>query len=219
MNYKYIILDFGNVLAKPITGDWFITPKFLELIDMNLIDKNKLVESIVRNNDIVSRRMLREDDEYHHFYEFYLTLLCELNYPKYSEDIVHEIAYNFAYESDKYTFYEGVREELSELRKKYRLIMLTDNWPCVEKILNDNKLTKYFEKVYISSYYEARKKDGIFFEYPIKDFKIKPHEALFIDDYEVNLDKAVEYNLDVLLMDREDEVTDSKYTKIKNLKI
>ena len=60
MNYKYIILDFGNVLAKPITGDWFITPKFLELIDMNLIDKNKLVESIVRNNDIVSRRMLRK---------------------------------------------------------------------------------------------------------------------------------------------------------------
>lgn len=100
---------------------------------MNLIDKNKLVESIVRNNDIVSRRMLREDDEYHHFYEFYLTLLREVNYPKYSEDIVHEIAYNFAYESDKYTFYEGVREELSELRKKYRLIMLTDNWPCVEK--------------------------------------------------------------------------------------
>ena len=34
MNYKYIILDFGKVLAGPTTGEWFITPKFKELVDM-----------------------------------------------------------------------------------------------------------------------------------------------------------------------------------------
>ena len=39
---KYIILDFGKVLAYPTTGNWDITPKFLELIDINKIDMNKL---------------------------------------------------------------------------------------------------------------------------------------------------------------------------------
>ena len=33
MKYKYIILDFGKVLAGPTTGDWFITPKFEKVID------------------------------------------------------------------------------------------------------------------------------------------------------------------------------------------
>lgn len=32
---KYIILDFGGVLVYPPTGNWTITPKFLELIDKN----------------------------------------------------------------------------------------------------------------------------------------------------------------------------------------
>ena len=41
MNYKYTILDFGKVIVKPTTGNWDITPKFLELIDINKIDVDK----------------------------------------------------------------------------------------------------------------------------------------------------------------------------------
>ena len=36
MKYKYIILDFGNVIVTPTTGDWHMTPKFKELIDVNI---------------------------------------------------------------------------------------------------------------------------------------------------------------------------------------
>ena len=28
MKAKYLILDFGKVLAYPVTGDWFIIPSF-----------------------------------------------------------------------------------------------------------------------------------------------------------------------------------------------
>ena len=103
------------------------------------------------------------------------------------------------------------------IRDRYKLILLTDNWPCVEKILDDKKLTKYFEKVYISSYYGTQKRDGIFFDYVVDDFNIKPHEALFIDDNEVNLERAEEKGIDVLLMDRDNEATNSKYKKICSL--
>lgn len=30
---KYIILDFGLVLGKPKTGEWFITPNFFEILE------------------------------------------------------------------------------------------------------------------------------------------------------------------------------------------
>ena len=217
MKYKYVILDFGKVLAGPTTGDWFITPKFEEVIDMSLIDRKSLNEEFNKFNDIIGRKMLTQEEEYNSFFELYSLVLQEINYPKYNDDVVHEIAYNFTYESDKYTFYDYIKEELDGLRKKYKLILLTDNWPCVEKILDDKKLTKYFEKVYISSYYGTQKKDGIFFDYVVDDFNIKPHEALFIDDNEVNLEKAEEKGIDVLLMDRDNEVTNSKYKKICSL--
>ena len=217
MKYKYVILDFGKVLAGPITGDWFITPKFEEVIDMSLIDRNALNDEFNKFNDIIGRKMMTQEEEYNSFFELYSLVLQEINYPKYSDDVVHEIAYNFTYESDKYTFYDDIKEELDGLRKKYKLILLTDNWPCVEKILDDKKLTKYFEKVYISSYYGTQKKDGIFFDYVVDDFNIKPHEALFIDDNEVNLMRAEEKGIDVLLMDRDNEATNSKYKKICSL--
>lgn len=217
MKYKYVILDFGKVLAGPATGDWFITPKFEEVIDMSLIDRDSLNEEFSKFNEIIGRKMLTQEEEYNNFFELYSLVLQEVNYPKYSDDIVHEIAYNFTYESDKYTFYDGIKDELERLKKKYKLILLTDNWPCVEKILDDNKLTKYFEKVYISSYYGTQKKDGIFFDYVVDDFDIKPHEALFIDDNEVNLERAEERKIDVLLMDRNKEMKSSKYEKINNL--
>ena len=42
MKKKYLILDFGKVLAGPTTGHWFITPKFLELVDMNYVNDLEL---------------------------------------------------------------------------------------------------------------------------------------------------------------------------------
>ena len=147
MKYKYVILDFGKVLAGPTTGDWFITPKFEEVVDMSLIDRKALNAEFNKFNEIIGRKMMTQEEEYNSFFELYSLVLQEINYPKYNDDVVHEIAYNFTYESDKYTFYDYIKEELDGLRKKYKLILLTDNWPCVEKILDDKKLTKYFEKV------------------------------------------------------------------------
>ena len=95
--------------------------------------------------------------------------------------------------------------------------MLTDNWPCVIPYLKDNNLYDYFDKVYISSVYQALKRDGKFFDYLISDYNIKPGEALFIDDTESLLDVGKEKGLDVLLMDRLNTVSESKYKIIHNL--
>lgn len=217
MDYKYIILDFGKVLAGPTTGEWYITPKFKEIIDMNLINLDKLNEAFKKNTSIISRKMITEKEEYEEFFEFYSTVLKEVDYEKYNDELAHQIAYNFTYESDKYTFYKDIEKEIKMLSKKYKLIMLTDNWPCIERIMNEKRLSKYFEKIYVSSHYATIKNEGTFFDYMIKDYNIKENEALFIDDNEENLRVAKEKGLDVLLMDRSFEVKNSKYKIIHNL--
>ncbi len=214
---KYIILDFGKVLAYPTTGEWFITPLFLKLINMDSINKEQLLNVMNKYNFIVSRNAKTLEDEYNIFYDFYKNVLNAINYQT-SEDIIKKLANSITYEDDKYGFYNDIYEELDKLSKKYTLLLLSDNWPCAIRIMRDKKIDKYFKKVYISSIYGTQKKDGNFFDYPINDFNIKKGEAIFIDDNEQLLDVAVTKGLDVILMDRDNNVKNSKYKVIRKLK-
>lgn len=215
MDYKYLILDFGKVIAAPSTGHWDVTPKFLELIDINLIDRNEFEKIRRVYGDILSEKVITLDEEYEMFYKFYYSILREFNIP---EGIIQKIAYDRTYNYDKYRLYTGVKEELEFLKSKYKLLMLTDNWPCVTDYLKMNNILDFFDSVYISSVYGVEKKDGVFFDYPINDYNINPGEALFIDDCEANLDIARTKDLSVNLMDREKVVRKSKYNIIHNLR-
>ena len=217
MKYKYLILDFGNVLVTPTTGDWDMTPKFLELLDINKIDQDIYKEARKKYSHILSEHITTLDEEYNMFLRFYDSILTEIKYPKYNKKIAEKIAYDRTYKNDKYQICNNVFDELTILKDKYRLLLLTDNWPCVIPYLKDYNLYDFFEKIYVSSVYGVEKKDKVFFDYPIKDFNIKPNEALFIDDNELNLDIAKEKGFDVLLMDRSKKIDKSKYKIINDL--
>ena len=148
------------------------------------------------------------------FIRFYEPILNEFGY---SKDIAEKIAYDRTYNFDKYTLYDNIHDELKTLKEKYKLILLTDNWPCVIEYLKEYNLYDYFDNIYISSIYGVEKKDKILFNYPINELNIKQGEALFIDDNESNLDVAKEKGFDVMLMDRENKIKDSKYKIINNL--
>lgn len=216
---KYIILDFGRVLAYPPTGYWQITPKFLKLIDISKIDTEQLKNAIKKYNSIISCDLNIKtcDEEYEHKLEFYEKVLQECNINNYL-NLAKEIAYNFVYEFDKYELYDDVKETLKDLSENYKLILLSDNWPSVIEYMKQEKIYDYFEKIYVSSIYGQQKKDGLFFDNPINDFNIKQGEAIFIDDNEKLLNIAVTKGLDVRLMDRENKVIESKYQIINSLK-
>ena len=214
MNYKYSALDFGKVVAAPTTWSWDITPKFLELIDINKINIDIFKELRKQYGSILSEMVTTLDEEYNMFIRFYEPILKEFGY---SRDIAEKIAYDRTYNFDKYTLYENIHNELKKLKEKYKLILLTDNWPCVIDYLKEYNLYDFFDNIYISSMYGVEKKDKILFDYPINELNLKQGEALFIDDNESNLDIAKEKNFDVMLMDRENKINDSKYKIINNL--
>lgn len=215
---KYIILDFGRVLAYPPTGYWQITPKFLKLVDISKINAEQLKGAIKKYNNIISCDLYIKDceEEYNHMLEFYEKVLQECNINDY-QNIAKEIAYNFVYEFDKYKLYDDVKKELYNLSKNYKLILLSDNWPSVIEYMKENKIYDYFEKIYVSSIYGQQKKDELFFDNPIKDLNIKQGESIFIDDNERLLEIAHKKGLEVRLMDRENKIRDSKFSIIHKL--
>ena len=73
-----------------------------------------------------------------------------------------------------------------------------------------------FDKVYVSSICETSKNEEKFFDMVINDYNIKENEALFIDDFEDNLNIGLRKKLNVIMLDRENK-KESKYKKISNL--
>lgn len=215
--YKYIVLDFGNVVAVSPWRNWDITPKFVELLDINKLDMKKYLEIKKKYRHLLSEKIISLDEEYDMFTRYYDGILSELGCPGYTKEIGQAIAYDRTYNNGKYELCKNVEEELKLLKEKYTLIMLTDNWPCVFDYLKDTNLDQYFDRIYVSSIYGSIKEEGTFFDYPINDYDIKKGEALFVDDHESNLDVAVEKGFDVLLMDRDNKVSDSKYEIIHDL--
>ena len=216
---KYLILDMGNVLVYSATGSWLITPTFLENIDKEKINVKRLKELVKNGSSILDEKAETLEEEYIIIKKFYQELFKKIDYDiskENLENIVKDFVYN---ENDnKYFLYEDVREELKRLSNKYTILMLSDNWPCGIEFLKKYDIFKYFTKVYISSSYGIKKCEKVLFDYPIKEFNIKNNEAFFIDDKEDLLDIAVEKGLDVILMDREKCVNNSKYRVINSLK-
>lgn len=214
MKYKYVILDFGKVIAGPTTGNWDITPKFLELIDIKKINMQKFKLLRKKYEKVLSEKVRTLEEEFNMFYRFYNDILSEMGF---DSSVAKKIAYDRTYNSNKYFLYDGIYKELDFLKEKYILILLTDNWPCVYEYLKEQGLSNYFDKIYVSSIYGVEKKDKLFFYYPIAEFDIKPGEALFIDDNELNLKIGKEMGFEVLLMDRDNEVNDCQFRVINNL--
>ncbi len=217
MKEKYLILDFGKVIAGPTTGSWLLTKKFYELIDMTKFNIDKFDFACNSYGSILSLKITTLEEEYAMLQDFYKYILVACDYTNIDMDVVAKIAYDRVYKNDKYTLYDGVYEELTMLKEKYTLIMLTDNLPSVIPYLKTYNLYKFFTKVYVSSVYGLEKRNGAFFDFPIKDFNISVGEAIFVDDNEKLLDIAVQKGLDVRLMDRNKSVDKSKYKIINNL--
>ena len=221
MKYKYIVLDFGRVLAVPPTGNWYQTPKFLELVDISKVDNTLLNDVFSKNREKHlkdNQKIVTLDEEYEMFKKFYYSVLSEINYDGDIKKLSDKIAYDRTYNTSKYKLCDNLYDELNILKEKYTLIMLTDNFPCIIPFLKEMNLDNYFNKVYVSSIYGLSKKDLLFFENVINDYNIKPGETLFIDDNESNLDNAKKVGFDCMLMDRNNNKKESKYKIINDLK-
>ena len=213
---KYIVFDFGKVLGYPTSGNWFITNKFLEEINIKNLDISLVTQAINHNKGLVKDdfSIQNMEEEFVMFRRFYSSVLHILGIvdEKLSEELAHDRVYNF----ENYTLYDDVKTNLERLSKEYKLIMLTDNWPSIIDYLKEKEIYDYFDKVYVSSIYETKKEGGLFFDIMIRDYDMKEKEAMFIDDSEKLLDIASSKGLEVTMMDR-DNNKESKYNRITNI--
>lgn len=207
MNIKGILIDSGRVLNGPITGHWFITPNFFTKVDKktykHLAKKTRRAFSLA--GEYVSKQNLikTEDEEYFHFkkfYEIFFENVPELNIA--SKDIEF-IAKDLVYNYDKYKFYDDVYKSIPVLKNSYKLAVVSDAWPSLEKVFIKADFRDYFESFVVSSILGITKPNPLMYETALNELNILPEEAIFIDDSVKNCDGAKQLGIKTYLICRE----------------
>ena len=213
---QYVFLDFGKVICYPATGEWFITPYLEKFIKDKKLNRQDILDSISLFGNILDRKYDSMEDEVVMFHDFYKGIFEHLNYDV-SEDELDYIANDITFSTTKYKVFDGIREELERLSKRYKLLLLTDNWPCGEYLMHIWGLNEFFQKMYISSYYGVKKDNKKFFKIPMKEFNLKKENIIFVDDGDVPLETAMSLGIKVYKMDRFNNIKEDKYDVIHSL--
>lgn len=185
---------------------------------MDKIDNEKLKDNIKKYQYLIdcSMNIKTLEEEFTAMKIFYGNVLENI-YFDYSDKLVDEISQNRVYGYDKYELFDDVYDELNRLSKKYKIILLSDNWPSVVEYMKYKKIDKFFEKIYVSSMYSLKKENGKFFDLVLNEYNIK-NNSIFVDDHEENLDVANQKEIYGLLMNRKNDIHNSKYKIINSLK-
>lgn len=217
MNIKNVIFDIGGVLAYSKSGHWFITPKFWEIVDINLIDKKALNNSLSKFSYLRTQEPKTEKEEEEMFSNYYYHVLKEINYPNINREISNKIAYDCVHNDDKFIFYDDDKSVLDTLYKDYNLYIISDGWPSSLRVLKNKGFANYFKGILISSIYGTVKLDRLFDIFINEHKEVNPKESIYIDDRNDILEKAKQYNFNVLLMDRDNHCNKTKFDKINNM--
>ncbi len=105
------------------------------------------------------------------------------------------------YNDRKFLFPNEVFQIIPKLSKNYKLGIISDTWPSLERVFKNVGLRGYFSTFVMSSKLGVNKPDELMFTTALDELKIKPEEAIFIDDNEMNVEGAQELGMEGILMD------------------
>jgi putative hydrolase of the HAD superfamily len=210
-NIKAILFDSGRVLNRPRTGHWFMPPNFFKYVDKDkfeALDINNIEKAFYKGDNYFHNHplILNEIEELEHFVEFYSIFARELPGLGISDDYILEVARDTVYNDEKFEFFQDVFEVIPKLSKHYKLGVISDTWPSLERVFKNVGLRKYFSSFVMSSVLGVLKPHELMFNTALSELNIKAEEAIFIDDNIVNVEAAIKLGMQGIVILRGDKL-------------
>ena len=220
-NKKVIFFDVGYTLDYPSSGDWMFTDKFYQLVGDKLnkysfdevqrarnksfayLDKNHLVQTVEE-----------ECCQFIHFYsEVSENLALDL-----TEDEIKEIAYDRTYNMNNYIVYPDAEKVLKVLSKSYKLGVISDTWPSIDRQLRSLGVIDFFSTFTFSCFLGTFKPDERMYQDALDKCGVPAKDTVFIDDSPENLAGAEKLGITpILIAANPASDVDSPYLKIHSL--
>ena len=221
-NVKAILFDSGHVLNRPKTGDWFIPPKFNEIMDTSKINTKSIfyiyskfrAKRYLKNNHDIKT----ESEEYILFKKFYSILLNKYVYADINDHIISILAEDTVYNDEKFVFFEDVEKSIVNLSNNYLLGIVSSTWPSLKRVFRNKGLNDYFSTFIMSSLYNEYDSKEILLQIALNELKIEPNEAIFIDDHDKHLITAEKLGIIPIKIDRYNKKQRNTFFTIHSLK-
>ena len=220
-NKKVIFFDVGYTLDYPLSGDWMFTNKFYELVDDRLNRyspdeiqraKNKGLEYLEKNHLVQTA-----EDEYYQFIHFYSEISRNLSLDL-TEVEIKEIAFDRTYNMDNYIVYPDVKKVLKVLSKVYKLGIISDTWPSIERQLCSIGVAEFFSIHTYSCFLGTFKPDERMYKDALDKCGVLAKDTVFVDDSLNNLEGAEKLGITpILIAANPASDVDSPYLKIHSL--
>jgi putative hydrolase of the HAD superfamily len=221
---KNILFNYGNVLAYPKTGNWFIPPNARKILGVGnclsvLFHFNKIGSSFYYAHKYLDDNHLlhTEEEELSQFTEFYSQILKELGINKNRDKIAGLLAADTVCNDDKVIFYEDVTDVLREIKASFHIGVLSDTWPSLKRIFDAKGITPLLDGLIMSCDYGICKDNIQLFHVAESELNLDPGATAFIDDSQANLDNSVKAGFIPILMDRKGKVKQSRYPVVHDL--
>jgi len=105
----------------------------------------------------------------------------------------------------------GVNQELLSLVNKLRkkgiiTAVLSNDGSTLRQLMEDEGIAEYFDKIFVSSELGMMKPDPWVYKHVITELGVEPHEIIFFDDRQANVDGALRVGMQAERFELNDQV-------------
>lgn len=218
-----IFFDAGWTLFYNTTEHWLMPHKSAEYIDPHVfaaIPKDRKDMAFAKAMKYLDDHHLivTEEEELEQFQVFYSMLSADLPELNLTVGMIEDLARAKVYDMENYCFYDDTVSTLKALRSRYKLGIISDTWPSIQRILEYGGIYSFFEAKTFSSYLGTFKPDRRMYEHALEQMHLPPGQTIFIDDSVENLAGAQECGIQpVLITAKPNPESSDAYPSVKKL--
>jgi haloacid dehalogenase superfamily, subfamily IA, variant 3 with third motif having DD or ED len=202
---KGIFFDLGWTLFRPVNNNWFINDKLLECTGFEILrnipdeKREKVFRKALQYLDD-HHRLDTENEEIRQFQEFYRIIAHGLPELGISDSQAEEIGEYKVVDTSNYIFFDKSKETLLKLKPHYKLGIISDTWPSVDRILKSGGIDSLFDCKTYSCNLGVWKPDPRMYIDALEKMGLPPEQTVFVDDCEDNLNGAVACGINPILI-------------------
>ncbi len=199
---KGIFFDLGGTLMYPPSGSWLFPELAYKYFPREVMGRPENIELVKRANaELESNHLLSTTKEEHgRFARFYGALAGSLPELGLTDRDIREITDDKVYNMSNFRIFDDTVETLEALRGRYKLGIISDNWPSVWDMLAQMGIEKYFDCETYSFRLGVFKPSPAMYRDALEKMGLPPENTLFVDDLPGNVLGAQKMGINPVLI-------------------
>ncbi|MCY3969881.1 MAG: HAD-IA family hydrolase [Acidobacteria bacterium] len=218
-----ILFDAGDTLVKPKAGEWFPRQHFVEAFRVQGIthaNMDRFREALDVGLSYLNEHhalAVTDDIERDQFHTAYALILRALGISNPTGDLIADILRPFEEDVGMEPFPDTVRVLRRLKSAGFRMGVVSDNWPSLDRRFRTMGLRGFFDAFVISALVGSSKPCERIYQVAVEEIGIPPENLAFVDDRPVNVEAAERIGMKGIVISRYGEVPDTDLPMISDL--